>query len=333
VNSAVIASFTACLVFALAGPHLTRALPPHLAVRLLVPSALLAAGASAFVLGTVAFTWVGQLAEVAEVGTWSPYSLHLLDPVPTPFAVATGVLLVALALWTLRSVLHTGRALLSASRAWRDLDPGIDAPFVLVGNARPEAFTTPGLRPRTIITTGMFEALDGPGRQVLLAHERSHRTHRHTWWSLTADLAAAINPLLRPTACAIREATERWADEDAARVGGRRLVAETIAQVALLGRHPLASNVFASATGGQVPRRVIALLQPPPRTRARHLAAVIALALAVTLGALDVEHKGENLFEHAEAATATNHLVHQSTCRAESPCSTEVGHPHHIGIV
>ncbi|WP_203919566.1 M56 family metallopeptidase [Rugosimonospora africana] len=300
-------------------------------MRLLVPSVLLAAGTSAFVLGTVAFTWVGQLAEVAEVGTWSPNSLHLLDPIPTTLAAATGVILVALALWTLRSVLHTGWALLSASRAVRHLNPGVDTPFVLVGNARPEAFTTPGLRPLTIITTGMFEALDGPGRQVLLAHERSHRIHRHTWWALTADLAAAINPLLHPTACALREATERWADEDAALVGGRRLVAETSAHIALLGRHPLASNVFASATGGLVPRRVIALLQPPPRARARHLAAVVALALAVTLGALDVEHMGENLFEHAEAATAANHLVHQSPHRAESPCDTEVGHPHLIG--
>ncbi|GAA5201880.1 M56 family metallopeptidase [Rugosimonospora acidiphila] len=308
-DSAVLASFAAYLAFAMAGPYLTRALPPHLAVRFLVPSALLAAGASVFVLATVAFTWVGQLGEVAEVGAWSPYSLHLLDPIPTPFAVATGMLLVAITLWVLRSVLRTGSALLSASRAWRHLDTDVDAPFVLVNSAHPEAFTTPGLRPRTVITTGMLEALDGPGRRVLLAHERSHRTHRHTWWTLAADLAAAVNPLLRPTARAIREATERWADEDAARVGNRRLVAETIAQVALLSRPSPASSVVAGATGGEVPRRVVALLQPPPRTRARHLAAVIALALAVTLGALGVEHAGENLFEHAEATTATNHLV------------------------
>jgi beta-lactamase regulating signal transducer with metallopeptidase domain len=308
-SSAVIASFAAYLAFALAGPYLARALPPHVAVRLLVPSALLAAGASVFVLATVAFTWVGQLAEVAEVGTWTPDSLHLLDPIPTPFAMTTGVLLVAMALWALRSVLHTGRALLAASRAWRHLDTGTDAPFVLVNDPLAEAFTTPGLRPRTIITTGMLAALDGPGRRVLLAHERSHRTHRHTWWTLTADLAAAVNPLLRPTARAIREATERWADEDAARVGDRRLVAETIARVALLSRHSLASDVVANATGGQVPRRVIALLRPPPRTRIRHLAAVIALALAVALGALAVEHAGESLFEHAEAATASHQVV------------------------
>jgi hypothetical protein len=309
VDSDVIASLVACLAFALAGPYLTRALPPHHAVRLLVPSALLAAGAMVFVLATVTFTWVGQLAEVAEVGTWSPGSLHLLDPIPTPFAVATGALLAAMGLWAVGNVLRTGWALLVASRAWRHLDPGVGGPFVLVHSAQPEAFTTAGLRPRTVITTGMLAALDGPGRRVLLAHERSHRIHRHTWWTLCADLAAAVNPLLRPTARAIREATERWADEDAAAGGDRRLVAATIARVALLGRHPFASGVAAGATGGQVPRRVVALLRPPPRTRTRHLAAVIALALAVTLGAFAVERTGESLFEHAESATAADQVV------------------------
>jgi Zn-dependent protease with chaperone function len=309
VDAAVIASLAACLAFALAGPHLTRALPPHLAVRLLAPSTLLAAGASMFVLATVAFTWVGQLGEVAEIGNWSPYSLHLLDPIPTPVAAATGALLVPTAGWALANVLRTGWALWSASRVWRHLDPGVDAPFVLVDSAQPEAFTTPGLRPRTVITTGMLAVLDGPSRQVLLAHERSHRAHRHTWWALAVDLAAAVYPLLRPTARAIHEATERWADEDAAQVGDRRLVAETIAQVALLGARPPTSVVVAGATGGQVPRRVVALLQPPPRVRVRHLASVIALTLTVTIGALGVEHTGESLFEHAEAETANHQPV------------------------
>ncbi|GIH15967.1 hypothetical protein [Rugosimonospora africana] len=63
--------------------------------------------------------------------------------------------------------------------------------------------------------------------------------------------------LLRPTARAIREATERWADEDAARDNDRRLVAETIAQVALLGRDSPAPGAVARATGGQVPKPVI----------------------------------------------------------------------------
>ncbi|GIH15960.1 M56 family metallopeptidase [Rugosimonospora africana] len=299
-NIAVIASLMACLTFALAGPHLTRAMAPHLAVRLLVPSALLAAVATVFVLGTVAFTWIGQLAEVAEYGTWSPHTLRLLDPIPAPVAVTTGALLVPVALCALGNAVHTGRALLAVHRACRHLHNTDGSPFVIVDSEQPQAFTTPGLRPRTVITTGMLAALDGPGRRVLMAHERSHRDHRHTCWTLTADLAAAVNPLLRPTARAVREATERWADEDAARSSDRRQVAATIAQVALMGTHTPAPNVVAAAAGGQVTRRVVALLQPAPRTRACHLAALVALTLAVAAGALAVAHTGENLFEHAE---------------------------------
>ena len=73
---------------------------------------------------------------------------------------------------------------------------------------------------------------------MLIAHEQSHRAHRHTWWTLAADLAAAVNPPLRPTARGVRDATERWADKDAARITDRRLVAATIARVALLHTLP-----------------------------------------------------------------------------------------------
>ena len=141
---------------------------------------------------------------------------------------------------------------------------------MVVHDGRPDAFTTPNLRARIVVATGMLAALDPRGRRALLAHEQSHRTHLHTWWVLAADLAAAVNPLLRTTAGAVRGATERWADEDAARVTDRRLVAATIAQVALLGARP-ASATVAAVTGVQVPRRVAALLHAPPRLRTWHL--------------------------------------------------------------
>jgi hypothetical protein len=304
VNIAVFCALLTGLAFAAAGPYLGRVLPPHAVVRLLTPAALLAAGCGVFVLGTVAFTLIGQLAEVAEYGRWSPHALHILDPVPPVVAVAAVGMLAAAAAWTMRSGWRTGRALWAAYRLGRDLDDEGRSPVVVVDSETPDAFTTPGLRARIVVTTGMLAALDPPGRRVLLAHEQSHRTHRHTWWILAADLAAAVNPLLYPTARAVRQATERWADEDAARATDRRLVATTIAQVALLGARPHTSRSLAAAAGGQVPRRVQALLHPRPRLRLRHVAVLVAAILAVTLAAAAVERTGEALFEHARRPAA-----------------------------
>src|SRR5260370_21420199 len=100
-NTAVIAALLACVAFTVAAPWLARAVPPQIAVRLLVPAALLSAGCGVFVLGTVTLTWLGQLAAVAEFGTWSPRALHALSPIPPAVALVAGALLVPLAVWTL----------------------------------------------------------------------------------------------------------------------------------------------------------------------------------------------------------------------------------------
>lgn len=302
-STAVIVALAACLALAAAGPYLVRTLPPYAAVRLLVPAVSLVAGCTVFVLGTVAFTWFGQLAEVAEFGGWSPRALRLLDPVPTGVSVAAGLLLVATVLSALATAIRAGRALLAVRRACRHVDDGDRSPVVVVDSGDLDAFTTPGLPGRIVVTTGMLHALDATGRRVLLAHEASHRAHGHTWWNLIADLAAAINPLLRPTAAGIRHAAERWADEDAAMVADRRLVAATIARIALLRAHREAeAAVVAGAAGGQVPQRVRALLRPPPRMRTRPLGVLLALVLAVLVGTFAVERAGESMFEHAEEA-------------------------------
>ena len=50
-----------------------------------------------------------------------------------------------------------------------------------------------------------------------------------------AELAAAVNPLLGPTARTVAQAVERWADEDAAcALADRTLAARTLARTALL---------------------------------------------------------------------------------------------------
>ena len=109
---------------------------------------------------------------------------------------------------------------------------------------------------------------------------------------------------------------ERWADEHAATVtGDRRLVAETIGQVALLARprrHPAArvalgmvrprTRRVSVAWAGPVPRRVAALLTAPPRRRTVLLAASAAIVVLAGVGALEAARDLHALLELAQAA-------------------------------
>jgi Zn-dependent protease with chaperone function len=103
------------------------------------------------------------------------------------------------------------------------------------------AYAHPGDGGRVIISRGLLRVLSREQRLVVVAHERAHLAHRHHRYLLAVDLVSAALPPLRPLARAVRLHTERWADEDTARTlgGDRRLVAATIAHVALAG-HPAA---------------------------------------------------------------------------------------------
>jgi hypothetical protein len=286
------------VLFAGTGPSLARALGPAAAVRLLVPASVVVAGCGVFVGAVVTFTGVAQLGEVAEVGRWSPGTLRALSPISATASMVAGLALLPIAGWACLFVARTVRALRETHRACHRL--GGTGVLVIVDSERLDAFTTPGLTGRIVVTTALLAALDADQRRALIAHERSHLTHRHPWWTITADLAAAVSPLLRPTARAIRQACERWADEDAARVTSRRLVAATIAQAALLKtRHRRGGQPVAAATGGEVPARVRALLRPPPRTRPAHAAVVIVMAVAVIASTVFVQRGTETLFEQA----------------------------------
>jgi Zn-dependent protease with chaperone function len=191
------------------------------------------------------------------------------------------------------------RDLLRVYRSCRHLTgPGA---LVVIDDQRPEAFTTPQPVGRVVVTTGLLDALNDDERRMVLAHETSHLLHRHAWWLLAVDLAAAANPLLRPTAATAARCAERWADEDAATaVGDRRRAARALARIALLTRNPdAAARLNLAATGGDVPARVRALLTAPPRPRPASSAALAGLLAVLCAATLMVQHRGEQLFEHA----------------------------------
>ena len=120
--------------------------------------------------------------------------------------------------------------------------------------------------------------------------------------------------MLAPTALAIRHTVERWADEDAAHaVADRRLVARTLARTALLVRAAPAGGVPLPAVGGDVPGRVRALLEPPPRPRFVPLVVLVALLIAATVAAGTVQRRGDELLDHA--GTGTSAVAHHPTGR------------------
>jgi hypothetical protein len=210
-----------------------------------------------------------------------------------------------------------------------------DGTVVVVPGHAVEAYALPGSPGRIVVSGRLFQVLDEAGRAALLAHERAHLAGRHHLFTTVAHLAAAANPVLLPVARAVDYTVERWADEHAAHVtGNRRLVAATIGQVAMLAtprpaaaaalgivnvgsrRNPFFSRLVSGpsrrasgssrrisvAWAGPVPRRVAALLAPPPRTRALLFAAAVLAVLLAGASALQAARDLHALLELARAA-------------------------------
>jgi Zn-dependent protease with chaperone function len=292
--AATVAAMVAVLAVAAVGPMLARRLPPQWAVWLLSAALIGAAASGAFVLAVLTFLWLGQLSAVAGRGNWSASALQATDPIAHEVSIGSGLLLLPATAWTLRTLVRHVRQL----RAWRRIErdcPTRDDAVSVLDTDDIDAFTAPS--GRVFLTEGLLAAVTPAERDIVLAHERSHRRHHHVWWRMAVDLAAAVNPLLGPTARAVAHMTERWADEDATRVADRRAVAVTIGRVALLRTH--GARAGAAATGGAVPQRVRALLGPPPRTRPTYLLAVLLLLAALAATTVAVEQTCETLFENA----------------------------------
>src|SRR5580704_13067655 len=209
-------------------------------------------------------------------------------------------------------VRNRAKALAESYRRAAGLPAG-DSLVVLPGPAI-EAYALPGWPGRIVVSARLLGCLDERRRTALIAHEQAHLDGRHHLFATVARLAAAANPLLIPVARAVDYTVERWADEHAAAVThDRRLVAETIGQVALLagpgpraaagmalgvtGRRPGRVSV---AWAGPVPRRVAALLVAPPRRQSILLAACSAIVLLAGVAALLAARDLHTLLELAQ---------------------------------
>jgi hypothetical protein len=280
---------------------------------------------------------------VDGLANMSVQAISRSDPASLPVAIAAGALLAAAAAAACRALWRRGTAIMAAGRQARSL-PG-SGQVVVTDDSSADAYTLPGWPCRIVITTGMLRALTATERQVLLAHERAHAGGSHYLFTSAARLAAAANPLLRPVAAQVGYTVERWADERAAEsTGDRRLTARAIARAAMAttaapperdglvtalglvpvdsdgdrerghgaggggtpgkrGRHRLRRARLRGA--GPVPRRVAALLSPPPRLSLLLLGVAALLVIISGLSTLEAARDLHNLVELAQAAASS----------------------------
>ena len=297
------------LVRMLSGPMVRRGWPAA-AVPVLAAGALLNAACLLMLTGLLALALMVRVQWVADIGEWSPAALARTVPVPWVVELLAAMLAAAMGARMLWRTGTLARQLHRSNRLCRRLRSGGGSPVVFVQDTPADAFAVAGRRGCVVISRTLFDELDPDERRVLVAHELSHLRRRHHLYVHAADLAAAANPLLGPVAAAVRTGVERWADEDAARDCGARVIAgRALARTALVqtrlrrasgtptvGR--AGSELCATASG--VPERAQALLDEPAPPRWRLigvLAAVLIVTGALTAASLAQLHGG---FENAE---------------------------------
>jgi beta-lactamase regulating signal transducer with metallopeptidase domain len=280
-------------------------MPPSLGLRLMGCGVVAISAGGIYVFSAAAFTWAAQHPRIARLGAWSPAKLRAEDSMPSPISIACAVIVCASAAATCVVLVRHVRSLARVRAAVRQCGSG-RRQVLVVPDAGIEAFTTAGRHGRIVVTSGLLDALSGPERRALFAHERSHLRHRHLWWTLAADLAATANPMLRAPGRAMVHAVERWADEDAAaQVGDRLLVARTLAHAALLRTHGnLVADATLHAVASSVPERVRAMLAPQPRRDLLAAAALTLMIVAAIVAVVLAQRSADGLFDAAQAAPA-----------------------------
>jgi len=289
---------------AVAARPLAASLEPREATWLLTVATVVLAGCSTAALALLVASAAARVPVLAELGHYSQPVLRRGDPTSAVTGAVAALVLTGAALAVAITFRCRARALAESYRRAARLHD--DGGVVVVPGPAIEAYALPGSPGRIVISGRLFQSLDEAARAALLAHERAHLAGRHHLFTTVAYLASAANPVLLPLARAVDYTVERWADEHAARVtGDRRLVAATIGQVAMLAtparrpaaaalgivsaysrRAPARSRRISVAWAGPVPRRVAALLAPPPRTRTLLLALAVLVLLVAGVSAL-----------------------------------------------
>ncbi|MGX1956005.1 M56 family metallopeptidase [Streptomyces anulatus] len=295
---------TALPIARLAEQHLH----PRRAARLLTTVAVILASCSLVCLGLLVVVGTAQLPGNPLPDGWSDAEVR--EAVPHD-AFAGKASILALVVVTAACGFTVHRHFRFRARAHRALAglPGGDV--AVLPDGVPYAYALPGSPGRVMVSTALLASLEPAEHRAVFAHERAHLAGRHHRLLLATRLAGCVNPLLWPLLGALVYSTERWADEEAARVtGDRRLTARAVGKAALVSRPVRGGAAFAAfAAAGPVPRRVAALLGPvppdrgwPPALTPAGVAALVAAA-GTTVSALSALNAAVALFLVLEAAT------------------------------
>ncbi|MBQ1117905.1 M56 family metallopeptidase [Streptomyces anulatus] len=295
---------TALPIARLAEQHLH----PRRAARLLTTVAVILASCSLVCLGLLVVVGTAQLPGNPLPDGWSDAEVR--EAVPhDAFAGKASILALVVVTAACGFTVHRHyRFRVRAHRALAGL-PGGDV--AVLPDDVPYAYALPGSPGRVMVSTALLASLEPAEHRALFAHERAHLAGRHHRLLLATRLAGCVNPLLWPLLGALVYSTERWADEEAARVtGDRRLTARAVGKAALVSRPVPGGAAFAAfAAAGPVPRRVAALLGPvppdrgwPPALTPAGVAALVAAA-GTTVSALSALNAAVALFLVLEAAT------------------------------
>jgi Zn-dependent protease with chaperone function len=269
-------------LFALVAPKLSRRLPPAPATWLLSAGAFVVAASTAVSLMLLASPLVAQLPGLSAAGGWSDAVLALHDPVRTPVAIAALVAFGCLITSAIVNVVRQSRSVVAAGKLTAALPAQGD--LALLDTDAVDAFAVPGRPGRIVVSRALLRLLDGRERRAVLAHERAHLRDRHHLHIGVTALAAAANPMLRSLRPEVRRSCERWADESAAAITGRDVVAAALLRAESHGGTPLPAPVMAM-NAVDVEARVAALRVPAPRLERWRLMVPVGLVLAC-VGAL-----------------------------------------------
>ncbi|AJT65942.1 M56 family metallopeptidase [Streptomyces chattanoogensis] len=294
-------------------------LHPRGTTRLLTLLAAVLGLCSTLCLGLLMVVGTAQLPGNPLPDGWSDPEVRAAVPW-AEVAGAAAIPALAAALTACATALRRHRRILARTHRALDPLPGgsdtavlpDDEPYAYAVPGTPGRFGRPGRPGRIAVSRGMLRSLDDDEQRALFAHERAHLNCRHHRYLLAVRLAGCVNPLLLPVYSAVTFNTERWADEEAARVvGNRRLTARAVGKAALIGRTVPQPGLahFAAPEPGPVPRRVAALLAPvpparswPPALTPAGLAALVAAA-GTAASALSALNAAVALFVVLKAAT------------------------------
>jgi len=256
-----------------------RRLPPVVAARAVTIALAVVAAAAVPTLWIVSLGYLAHLPLLDGRLDWCAEALGVHDSIPSWIGASAVAVSIA--------GIVRARTVFKCHRRLRHDHPGM---VEVTDHEQPFAFTLPGRGGQVVLSSGLVDLLNEAEREVVVAHERAHARYRHDRYLLTAQLAAAVMPLLRPLAGRLQFSLERWADETAvAHCGDRGFVARTLGKVALRSVTPAGAMSFA---GLGVPARVAALLSPPmaPLRSSTHAALWFAILVTGVFAAFQIHH-------------------------------------------